>query len=110
IPDGGAQGVIVANGDFIGGFALWVDGEGRLHHTYSYLGVDTYRQVSTEPIPTGEVTVRMLFESEQPVPGSGGRVTLWANDCRIGEGDMAHTVPLAFTSYAGMDISPDNGL
>jgi hypothetical protein len=110
IPEGGAQGVIVANGDFIGGFALWVDAERRLRHTYSYLGVDTYRQVSTELIPTGEVSVRMLFESEQPVPGSGGRVTLWANGRQIGEGDMAKTVPLAFTSYAGMDISRDNGL
>jgi arylsulfatase len=110
IPDGGAQGVIVANGDFIGGFALWVDDGQRLHHTYSYLGVDTYRQLSTEPIPTGDVTVRMLFESEQPVPGSGGRVTLWANDRQIGAGEMAHTVSLAFTSYAGMDVGRDNGL
>ena len=89
IPDGGAQGVIVANGDFIGGFALWVDEERRLHHTYSYLGVDTYQQVSTEPIPTGDVTVKMLFESAQPVPGSGGRVTLWANDRCVGEGELA---------------------
>jgi hypothetical protein len=110
IPDGGAQGVIVANADVIGGFALWVDEERRLHHTYSYLGVDTYKQVSTEPIPTGDVTVRVLFESEQPVAGSGGRVTLWTNDRLIGEGEMAKTVPLAFTSYAGMDISRDNGL
>ncbi|WP_156764957.1 arylsulfatase [Mycobacterium sp. 1081908.1] len=110
VPEGGAQGVIVADADFIGGFALWVDEGGRLRHTYSFLGVDTYRQVSTEPIPTGDVTVRMLFESDQPVPGSGGRVTLWAGDRLIGEGSMANTVPLAFTSYAGMDIGRDNGL
>ena len=37
-------------------------------------------------------------------------MTLWANDRRIGEGEMARTVPLAFTSYAGMDVSRDNGL
>ena len=110
VPDGGAQGVIVANADFIGGFALWVDEDQRLRHTYSYLGVDTYKQVSTEPIPTGDVTVRMLFESDAPVAGSGGRVTLWANDRRIGEGVMANTVSLAFTSYAGLDIGRDNGL
>jgi arylsulfatase len=110
VPEGGAHGVIVANGDFIGGFALWVDERQRLHHTYSYLGVETYKQVSTEPIPTGDVTVRMLFESDQPVAGSGGRVTLWADGRRIGEWEMATTVPLAFTSYAGMDISRDNGL
>ena len=37
----GAEGVIVANADFIGGFGLWVDADGRLHHTYSFLGVET---------------------------------------------------------------------
>jgi arylsulfatase A-like enzyme/uncharacterized membrane protein len=105
-----AEGVLVANADFIGGFGLWVDEQRRLHHTYSFLGVETYRQVSTKPIPTGDVTVRMLFESEQPTPGSGGHVTLWADDQLIGEGDMPQTVPLAFSSYAGMDVGRDNGL
>lgn len=110
IPDGGAEGVIVANADFMGGFALWVDEQRRLHHTYSFLGIETYRQVSTEPVPTGDVTVRMLFESEAPVIGSGGRVTLWANDRLIGEGELPQTVTLAFTSYAGLDVGRDNGL
>ena len=44
IPDGGAEGVIVANADFIGGFALWVDDKALLHHTYSFLGVETYNR------------------------------------------------------------------
>src|SRR5262249_54109373 len=56
IPAGGAQGVLVANADFIGGFGLWIDGEGLLHHTYSLLGVETFKQVSTTKVPTGEVT------------------------------------------------------
>ncbi|KZS67716.1 sulfatase-like hydrolase/transferase [Mycobacterium ostraviense] len=110
IPDSGAQGVIVANADFMGGFVLWVDEQQRLHHTYSFLGVETYRQVSTEPLPTGDVTARMVFETEQPEVGSGGKVTLWAGDRLIGEGRLPQTVSLSFTSYAGMDIGRDNGL
>ncbi len=110
VPDTGAEGVLVANADFIGGFGLWIDEQRRLHHTYSFLGVETYRQVSTTPIPTGDVTVRMLFEISEPTPGAGGHVTLWANDQLIGEGDIPQTVPLAFSSYAGMDIGRDNGL
>ncbi|WP_290707453.1 MULTISPECIES: arylsulfatase [Gordonia] len=110
IPEGGAEGVVVANADFIGGYGLWVDAEHLLHHTYSFLGVETYRQVATKPLPTGDVTVKMLFESDSPTPGSGGTVTLWANDEQIGAGPMAKTVPVAFTSYAGMDIGCDNGL
>ena len=110
IPDGGAEGVIVANADFIGGFALWVDEQRKLHHTYSFLGVETYKQVSDEPIPTGAVTVKMLFEAEENKPGTGGKVTLWVGEKQIGEGTMPRTVPVAFSSYAGMDISRDNGL
>lgn len=110
VPGDGAEGVLVANSDFIGGYALWVDDQQRLNHTYSFLGVETYKQVSTEPIPTGKVTLKMVFDADQQLPGSGGTVTLWANEKQIGEGAMAHTVPIAFTSYAGMDIGRDNGL
>ena len=110
VPADGAEGVIVANADFIGGYALWVDGSGLLHHTYSFLGVETYRQTSDRPLPTGNLTVKMVFESASPAPGSGGTVTLWAGADKIGEGHMPKTVPIAFTSYAGMDIGRDNGL
>ncbi len=110
VPDTGAEGVIVANADFIGGFGLWIDSDRMLHHTYSFLGVETYRQVSTEQIPTGDVTVKMLFDADETKPGTGGTVTLWANGKLIGEGKMPHTVPVAFSTYAGMDIGRDNGL
>ena len=110
IPKEGAEGVILANADFIGGFGLWVDGDGKLNHTYSFLGVESYRQTSTNPLPTGDVSVKMLFEADEPKPGSGGNVTLWANDEQIGEGRVEKTAPMMLTSYAGMDVSRDNGL
>jgi arylsulfatase len=110
IPDGGAEGVIVANADFIGGFALWVDNQGLLHHTYSLLGVEIYQQTADEKLPTGDVSVRLLFEASEQRPGTGGHVTLFANHKPIGEGDIPRTVPIAFSSYAGMDIGRDNGL
>ena len=69
IPEGGAEGVLCAFADFIGGFALWVDENGHLHHTYQFLGVDTYKQTSTEPVPTGDVTLKMLFDADEPQPG-----------------------------------------
>lgn len=109
VPEGGAEGVLVAFADFIGGFALWVDENGLLNHTYQFLGIDTYRQTSTEPIPTGDVTLTMLFEADEATPGTGGHVTLWADDRQIGEGELPHTIALLFTTYAGMDISRDNG-
>ena len=110
IPDGGAEGVIVAEADDMGGFALWVDGDGLLHHSYSFMAVEQYAQVSTEPLPSGEVSVRMQFDADATKPGTGGDVTLWANGAQIGGGRMDHTVALRFSFYAGMDIGCDNGL
>jgi hypothetical protein len=110
VPESGAEGVIVAMADFIGGFGLWVDGDGILRHTYSMLGVDSYKQAATSKLPAGDVHVKMLFESKENKPGSGGHVTLFVNDQEVGEGDMPQTVPVTFTSYSGMDIGRDNGL
>ena len=109
IPAEGAQGVIVANADEMGGFSLFVQ-DGKLRHTYSMMGVETYRQESTEPLPAGDVTVRMQFDADAPKPGTGGTVTLWANDRKIGEGRIDKTVPVRFSGYSGMDIGRDNGL
>ena len=110
VPEKGAEGVIVAFADFIGGFGLWVDGNGILRHTYSMLGVDTYKQAASTKLPTGEVRVKMLFEAAETKPGTGGHVTLFINDDKVGEGDMPQSVPITFTSYAAMDIGRDNGL
>jgi arylsulfatase len=98
VPEDGAEGVLIANAGFIGGWALWIDGTGHLNHSYSWLGVESYRQTSTEPIPTGDITVKMLFEIDEPKPGAGGKVTLWANDEQIGEGRLEHTIPIIATS------------
>ena len=60
--------------------------------------------------PAGDVTVKMLFEIDEPKPGAGGKVTLWANDELIGEGRLEHTISTIASSYAGMDMGRDNGL
>ena len=73
-------------------------------------GVEQYEQVSTEPIPTGDVTVRMLFDSDRPERSAGGTVSLYANDEKIGEGRIERTVAVRFSAYAGMDVGRDNGL
>lgn len=109
VPDGGAEGVICAFADFIGGFSLWMDQHSHLIHTYQFLGIDTYKQVSIEPVPPGEVTVKMLFEADEPKPGTGGSVSLWANGRKIGEGRMPRSVSFLYTTYAGMDMGRDNG-
>ena len=108
IPKGGAEGVIVAEADHLGGFSLFVD-KGKLTHTYSMMGVFVFRQEAEEELPTGEVSVRMEFAADEPKPATGGEVSLFIGDQVVGKGRMDHTVPIRFSGYAGMDIGRDNG-
>ena len=64
VPQGGAEGVIVAEADHLGGFTLYVK-DGKLTHTYSMMGVSVFKQVAEEDLPTGDVTVRMQFEADE---------------------------------------------
>ncbi len=109
IPEAGAEGVIVAEADHLGGFSLFVQ-DGKLKHTYSFVGVLEFKQESERPLPTGSVNVRMEFAADAPKPATGGEVTLYVNDERAGGGRIEHTVPVRFTGYAGMDIGRDNGM
>ena len=63
VPEGGAEGVIVAEADHLGGFTLYVK-DGKLTHTYSMMGVFVFKQVAEEDLPTGDVTVRMEFAAD----------------------------------------------
>ncbi len=110
IPEGGAEGVIVAEADHLGGFSLFVQ-DGKLKHTYSMLGV-------LEFTPGGRAAAAdrrgaassMVFAADEAKPATGGEVTLLVNDEPVGKGRMEHTVPGRFSGYAGMDIGRDNGL
>jgi hypothetical protein len=95
VPESGAEGVIVAEADHPGGFSLFV-ADGKLTHTYSMMGVFIYRQQAEEPLPAGEVNVRMEFAADAPKPATGGEVTLFINDRPVGKGRMDHTVPIRF--------------
>jgi len=110
IPAEGAEGVIVAEADHLGGFSLFVK-DGRLRHTYSLMGVQVYRQVADAPLPaSSSVNVRLEFAADAARPGTGGEVSLFVDGERAGGGRMEQTVPFRFSGYAGMDIGRDNGL
>jgi arylsulfatase len=109
IPAAGAEGVIVAESDVMGGFSLYVQ-DGKLRYTYSFLGVKVETLTASENLPMGKIQVRYEFAADEPgKPATGGRGRLFVGDKQVGENHMEHTVPLRFTTYAGMDIGKDNG-
>ncbi len=109
VPPTGAEGVIVAESDVMGGFSLYVQDK-RLRYTYSFLGIKVNTLTASEELPTGRVQVRYEFAADAPgKPATGGRGRLFVNDRQVGDDRLERTVPQRFTSYAGMDIGRDNG-
>lgn len=109
IPAGGAEGVIVANADVMGGFSLYVQ-DRKLRFTYSFLGVKVDTLAAQEDLPTGNVKAQYEFIADQPgKPATGGRGRLLVNGKPVGENKLAETVPQRFSTYAGLDIGKDNG-
>ena len=110
VPEGGAEGVIVANADHMGGFALWVDGDGLLRHTYSLRRRgDVPAEGRLRRCPPARSRVKLLVEADKPEPGSPAGVTLFIGDQPVGDGRLEHTVPFMWSEYAGMDVGRDNG-
>ena len=102
--------MIVAEGSFLGGFSLYVE-EGRLKHTYSFLGLKLDTITSRDELPKGKLNVRYEFTADKPGEfATRGTGRLFINGKQEAEGKLEHTVPLRFTAYEGMDIGTDNGL
>lgn len=109
VPATGAEGVIVAESDVMGGFSLYVQ-DGKLCYTYSFLGLKVETLEATESLPQGKVNVRYEFTADTPgKPATGGKGQLLINGKPVGENRLERTVPMRFSTYAGMDIGRDNG-
>ncbi|CAN5487952.1 arylsulfatase AtsB [soil metagenome] len=109
IPEAGAEGVLVAEADVMGGFSLYIQ-DGKLHYTYSMMGVRVDTLTSSEKVPSGKVAVRYEFTADQPGKmGTGGKGQLFINGKAAGENKVPNSVPVRFSSYSGLDVGKDNG-
>jgi arylsulfatase len=108
VPDGGAQGVIIAQGGSIGGWALYAVG-GRLRYCYNLFGVQRFYVGSDREIPAGRQQVRMEFAYDGPGLGKGGTVSLFLNGEQIGEGKVAATAAMIFSADDTCDVGKEGG-
>ncbi|HVU85848.1 MAG TPA: arylsulfatase [Pirellulales bacterium] len=110
MPESGADGVIIANGSFLGGYAMYVEG-GKLKHTYNFYGLRADTLTAADKLPAGKINARFEFIADEPGKrATGGKTALYVNDAKVAEGRLEHTVVFRFSLYEGMDIGRDNGL
>ncbi|WP_445152681.1 sulfatase-like hydrolase/transferase [Baekduia sp. Peel2402] len=106
IPDGGAEGVIVAQGGAFAGWSLHLK-DGRPTYSYNLLGLQHFAITSDTPVPSGAHQVRAEFTYDGGGLGKGADVALYLDGTKIGEGRLPATVPLAFSGDETCDLGSD---
>jgi arylsulfatase len=108
IPEGGADGVIIAQGGRFGGWAVYLH-EHRLTYTYNVLAIHAFTVTATEPVPAGTHQVRMEFAYDGGGLAKGGDVTLFHDGTEVGAGRVEATQPMIFSADETTDIGYESG-
>jgi arylsulfatase A-like enzyme len=108
IPDGGAAGVVIAQGGRFGGWSLYfVDGAPAF--AYNVLGIHEFVARASGPIAAGHHQVRMEFAYDGGGLGKGGDVTLYRDGVEIGKGRVDFTQAMIFSADETTDVGRDTG-
>jgi len=102
IPEGGANGVILAQGGRFGGWSLYLK-DGKPVYTYNWLGLNHYMVNAPEALPAGKSTVVFDFAYDGGGVGKGGTGTLSVNGQKVAEGRIDRTQPRIFSADVGID-------
>lgn len=106
IPEGGANGVILAQGGRFGGWSLYLK-DGKPTYCYNFVGLQEYKVAAPTALATGKTTVRMNFDYDGGGIGKGGLATLLVNGEKVASGRIEQTQLGIFsadeTAAAGVD-------
>jgi arylsulfatase len=108
VPEGGADGVIVAQGGSIGGWSLYLK-DSKPRYCYNLLGVQRFYVDSDTEVATGTHQVRMEFAYDGEGLGKGGDATLYLDGVKVGEGRVEATAAMIFSADDTCDIGEENG-
>jgi arylsulfatase len=108
VPQGGAKGVIITQGGFVGGWTLYAK-DGKLKYCYNFFGITHYFAESGMAIPAGKHQVRMEFKYDGGGLAKGGDVTLYFDGKPVGKGRVDRTQPMGYSADEACDVGCDTG-
>jgi arylsulfatase len=106
VPSKGAEGVIIHQGGAFGGMSLYAKG-GKAKFAYNFFGLQTFTTEASQPIPSGKHQVRMEFAYDGGGLAKGGKVSLYYDGQKVGEGRVERTQPMAFSADETTDVGRD---
>jgi arylsulfatase len=108
IPETGANGVIVAQGGSMGGWALYAH-QKTLTYFYNFLGIQHSKVVARSALPAGTHQVRMEFTYDGGGMGKGSAIALYVDGAKVGEGRVNRTHALFFSMDETLEVGCDVG-
>jgi arylsulfatase A-like enzyme len=108
VPQGGAQGTILAQGGRFGGWSLYVK-DGVPAYDYNFLGLKQTSIVASKPLAPGKSTLKFDFAYDGGGPGKGGMGTLFVNGEKVAEDRIEHTQGGLFSADETADVGIDLG-
>ena len=106
VPQGGGDGVIIAQGGRFGGWSLYMKG-GKLKYCYNWLDRERYTIESKDVLAPGKQAVKFDFNYDGGGIGKGGTVSLYVNDQKVGEGRVDRTEAFIFSADETEDVGED---
>jgi arylsulfatase A-like enzyme len=107
IPQGSANGVILAQGGRFGGWSLYFK-DGKPTYTYNLLGLQRFNVAASQPVPTGKATIRFDFAYDGGGLGKGGLGSIFVNGTKVAEGRIERTQPGIFSADETADVGEDD--
>jgi arylsulfatase A-like enzyme len=108
IPNGGANGVLVAQGGAFGGWALYLH-EGKPKYCHNLAALMRFYVEGSSTVPDGKHQVRMEFAYDGGGLAKGGIATLYVDGNIVGDGRINATVPMIYSADETCDVGCDTG-
>ncbi len=107
IPQGGANGVVLAQAGRFGGWSLYLK-DGKPTYCYNFLGLQEFKIVAPKAVAAGKATIRMNFDYDGGGIGKGGTATILVNGEKVASGRIEHTQGMMFSADEGAGVGQDD--
>jgi arylsulfatase A-like enzyme len=108
VPDGGANGVIIAQGGAFAGWSLYLN-DGKPTYCHNLGGISLFKAAGSDSVPSGTHQVRVEFAYDGGGLAKGGLATIYVDGKKTGEGRIDATIPMVYSADETCDVGSDTG-
>jgi arylsulfatase len=106
VPQGGAEGMLVANGGETNGYGLYLL-KGKPVFTYNFLGLERVRWEGPVALTSGKHSLMFDFKYDGPGMAKGGTGILSVDGKEVARKSIPHTIPALMTIDESFDVGVD---